>query len=89
MPLGEERGELVVTIGRQLEEDEPLLGAFELVVPPVRGRDRPGYLAAGREARGDGRPGQLHGLRPRVGGRLYLQVLAVLPVASVASRHAT
>jgi len=89
VPFGEEHGELVVTIGRKLEEDEPFLGAFDLLVPPVGGRDRPGYLAAGREARRDSRPGQLHRLGPRVGGRLHLEVFALAAVAGVASRHAT
>jgi amidase len=89
VPFGEERGELIVAIGRRLEEDEPFLGALELVIPPVRGRDGPRDLAAGGQPRLDGRPGEFHRLGPRVRGRLYLQVFGALGVASVASRHAT
>jgi len=30
VPLGQERGEFIVAIGRRLEEDEPFLGALQL-----------------------------------------------------------
>jgi hypothetical protein len=85
----EERGQFLVSVRRQLEEDEPFLGALDLVVPPVRGRDRPGDLAAGGQAGSHRRAGQFHRLGTRVGGRLHLQVAAALGPASAVSRHGT
>src|SRR5487761_650125 len=76
VPFGEECGEFIVAIRRQLEEDKPFLRALQLVVPPVSGRDRPGDLAAGRQPRLDGRAGEFHRLGTRVGGRLNLEVFA-------------
>ena len=85
----QELGESLVTVGGQLEEDEPFLGALELVVPPVRGRDRAGDLAARGEARLDRRLGQPHRFGPGVSRRLHLQVLAAVKAACVGSCHAT
>src|SRR6202034_3681132 len=87
--LDQERGQLLVPVGRELEEDEPLLGPLDLVVPPVGGGDRARYLAAGGQPRRDRRPRQLHRLGPRVGRRLYLQIFAGRRAVSTVYRHAT
>jgi len=89
VPFGEKGGEFLVAIGRQLQEHEPFLGALKFIVPPVRGRDRPGDLTARRQACLDGRLGQLHRLGPRIGRRLNLHVFAARAVTSVAYRHGT
>jgi broad specificity phosphatase PhoE len=46
VPFGDEGGEVVVTVGRELEQHEPLLGPLQPVVPPVHGRNRAGHLRA-------------------------------------------
>jgi probable phosphoglycerate mutase len=44
--FGDEGGEIVVAVGRELEQHQPLLGALQPVVPPVHGRDRASHLRA-------------------------------------------
>src|SRR5579871_780529 len=73
--FGEEGGELVVAVDRELEEHEPLLGPLQTSVPPVHRRHRAGHLRARGQPGLDRGPGELHRLRARVGRRLYLEVL--------------
>src|ERR1022692_4598030 len=46
VPLREELGQFLVTVGGQLEDKHPLLGPLQPVIPPVRARDRAGHLSA-------------------------------------------
>jgi hypothetical protein len=89
VPFGQERGQRLVAVGGELEEDKPLFRPLDLVVPPVGGRDRAGDLAARGEPRLDRGPGQLHRLDARVGRCLHLDILAALAAACVGSCHAT
>lgn len=75
VPFGDEGGEFVVAVGRQLEEHEPLLGALQRVVPPVHRRHRPGHLRARGQPGFDRGAGELHRLGARIGRRLHLEVL--------------
>src|SRR5258708_2823471 len=74
VPFRQEIGELLVPVSGQLEDDQPLLGPLDAVLPPVGARDRPGDLPA------RGEPGrypvvsEFHRLGPRVSCRLHLEV---------------
>jgi 3-oxoacyl-[acyl-carrier-protein] synthase III len=85
MPFCDKSREFLVTIGRELELDHPLLGPLQRLIPPVGRGNGAGYLGTRRQPRGDRGTGQLHRLRARVGGRLYLQVSD----GTVISSHST
>jgi hypothetical protein len=75
MPFGDEGGEFVVPVGRELEKHEPLLSPFKTAVPPVHRRHRAGHLRARGQPGFDRGAGELHRLGPRIGRRLHLEVL--------------
>jgi hypothetical protein len=75
VPFGDEGGEFVVAVGRELEQHEPFLGALKTVVPPVHGRHRTGHLRTRSQPGFDRGVGELHRLGPRIGRRLHLEVL--------------
>jgi 3-oxoacyl-[acyl-carrier-protein] synthase III len=85
MAFCNESREFLVTVSRELELDHPLLGPLQRPIPPVGRGNRAGYLGTRRQPGGDRGAGQLHRLRTRVGGRLYLQVSD----GTVISSHST
>jgi hypothetical protein len=85
MPFCYKGREFLVTIGRELEQDHPLLGPLQALIPPVGRGNGAGYLGTRRQPRGDRGTRQLHRLCARVGSRLYLQVSD----GTVISSHST
>ncbi len=75
VPLGDEGGQVVVAVGGQLEQHQPLLGPLQPVVPPVHRRHRACHLRARGQPGLDRGAAEFHRLRPRVGRRLHLEVL--------------
>src|SRR3984885_7966995 len=87
VPLGEEVGELLIAVGRQLEYDQPLLGTLEAVLPPVGTRDRPGDLPDRSEPGRHRVMGEFYRLGARVGRRLDLEIARVGVGCVALTRH--
>jgi hypothetical protein len=75
MPFGQELGQGIESICRQLQHDQPLFGLLQAILPPVGAGDGTGDLGARGEPPLDSGLRQLHRLGPRVGGGLHLKEL--------------
>src|ERR1700733_1761391 len=87
VPLGEEVGELLIAVGRQLEYHQPLLGTLEAVLPPVGTRDRPGDLPDRSEPCRHRVMGEFYRLGARIGRRLDLEIARVGVGCVALTRH--